>query len=263
MPLGMAWTRSRGMPHREIRRDCMAVGDPGSRIARDGAGEERAEQPLALNDREVEVRFAAPPRLDDDRLAEPLSCDHRRERVQAAMNDVNHVVATSVSPQPGGDAAAPRTGRRRSAVRPDSGPREAGSAVRQQAPPSPAPGFCARGVAQAASRAAPRRASALRQSPGLLLGATEGLREISRQDHDDARSRRPGVGTNVRRHGEESASATCCRHATAPYPWSMSARARRPRRSRKEGSSIRRRIAARAPWASGAGSFTMFSPSRP
>src|SRR5919106_3798016 len=94
-------------PVREIRRDRLAVGDPGGGISCDAAGEERAEQPLAPNDRQVEVRFAAPPRLDDDRLAEPGSCDRRRERMKAAMDDVDHVIGTPVSPQPGADADAP------------------------------------------------------------------------------------------------------------------------------------------------------------
>src|SRR5215208_5809128 len=94
-------------PACEISRDCLAVGYPGSRIARDSTSKERAQQPLAMNDREVEVSFAASPRLHDDRLAEPLSCNHRRKRMQAAMDDVNQVIAQSVSPQPGGDAEAP------------------------------------------------------------------------------------------------------------------------------------------------------------
>jgi hypothetical protein len=55
----------------------------------------------------------------------------------------------------------------------------------------------------------------LRQPPRLLLSAAKGLREVRRENHDDPRSRLSGAGENVRGHDDESASATCCRHAKA------------------------------------------------
>src|ERR671914_225543 len=173
-------TLARHGPACEIGYDCLAVGDPGRGIARNAAGEEGAKHPLATNDRQVEVRFAPPPRLDHYRLAEPHSCDRRRERMQAAVDDVNDVIVTSIPPQPGEDADGPlqegiempsaqirgRTqmetpyhdrplplSRRRSPLEARREERDGGTAVSQR----------------------------LRESPRLLLGAAEALREIRRQ----------------------------------------------------------------------------------
>ena len=126
------------------------------------------EQPLATNDREVEVTFAAPARLHHDRLAKPLSCERRRKRMQAAVNDVNQVITSSVPPQPRGDADGTTRRTNRSAVRRDWELHAAGSAVRKRAPRSPAPAFRVAGVAQAVSRR-PRGGQA--PGPSGVIGA--------------------------------------------------------------------------------------------
>ena len=180
---------ARHTPPFEVRLDFLAVGDPGGRVPRDAPREERAEQSLTPDDRQVEVDFAAAPRLHKNRLAQPLSCGNRWKGVQAAVDDVNHVVATPVSPQPGVDATAP----------PQEGVDVPSAQIRgraqEKAPYLNGPLALLRGRSPCETRRKQRHGGSapgerLRQPSCLLCGAAEALGKIRRQDHDDSRSDR-------------------------------------------------------------------------
>ena len=211
MPFGMAWTRSRGTPQRERSATISRLFATQAVVFRAmPASKERAEQSLTLDDRQVEMGFAAAPRPHQNWLAEPLSCDCCRKSVQAAMDDVNHVIATPVSPQPGADATAP----------PQEGVDVPSAQIRGRAqeiaPHLNGPLALLRGRSPCETRRKQRHGGSapgerLRQPSCLLCGAAEALGKIRRQDHDD--SRNAGAGENIGRHADESASATWCRAA--------------------------------------------------
>ena len=180
-------------PACEISHDRLAVGYPGSRIARDSC-ERRTSPAVACDERprgrSEFRRLAQASRRQACRATFLQPPPEMRAGGHGRRKSSHSFVCFAVARTRCRDTI---TGRHPCAARPDSVPRAAGSAGPPQAPPCPSPAFCSRGVARAVSPR-PRGRQASGQSARLLLGAAEGLRQVRRKNHDDPRSRASDLG---------------------------------------------------------------------